>query len=220
MIHPDINARKQEIKDDFHRLYYDDFEGTWEQTWWKGIKVLKCPLDLWVYQEILWNTKPKFVIECGTAHGGSAYFMADLIKTLGLDCRVITIDIEGSNTFPNRPSHELITYIHGSSTSAGTIATIDSMVGDSECLVILDSAHNKDHVLNEMNLYNKYVPLNGYMIVEDGNVHGHPIAPEHPEGPYEAIHAFIETNDDFVIDYSCEKFHLTFNPDGYLKRVK
>ena len=45
------------ITDAFHRLYYDA-ETTWKQTSWLGQPVQKCPLDLWVYQEILVGRDP------------------------------------------------------------------------------------------------------------------------------------------------------------------
>ena len=39
-------------------------------------------------------------------------------------------------------------------------------------------------------------------------------------GPYEAIEAFTAENDDFVIDRDRERFLITWNPKGYLQRVK
>lgn len=52
----------------FHKVYY--YSKVWKKTYWLGIPVQKCPLDLWIYQEIIWETKPDFVIETGTAWGG------------------------------------------------------------------------------------------------------------------------------------------------------
>ena len=39
-------------------------------------------------------------------------------------------------------------------------------------------------------------------------------------GPMEAIEEFLRTNDMYVVDESKEKFLMTFNPRGYLRRVK
>ncbi|MEN6576147.1 MAG: CmcI family methyltransferase [Phycisphaerales bacterium] len=39
-------------------------------------------------------------------------------------------------------------------------------------------------------------------------------------GPTEAVLEFLKTHSNFVIDKSREKFLLTFNPNGYLKRVR
>jgi len=56
--------------------------------------------------------------------------------------------------------------------------------------------------------------------VEDSNIGGHPIKPRFGPGPMEAIKEFLEENENFIIDQSKEKFYLTFNPNGYLKKIK
>ena len=45
----------------------------WAETYWLGKQVAKCPLDLWIYQEIIFETKPQVLIETGTSGGGSAF---------------------------------------------------------------------------------------------------------------------------------------------------
>ncbi|MCA3218191.1 MAG: hypothetical protein ING59_06470 [Burkholderiales bacterium] len=37
-----------------------------------GVPALKCPLDLWVYQELLFRLRPGLIVETGTRHGGTA----------------------------------------------------------------------------------------------------------------------------------------------------
>jgi cephalosporin hydroxylase len=86
--------------------------------------------------------------------------------------------------------------------------------------VILDSDHSKDHVKREMDLLSDYVSVGSYLIVEDTNINGHPAYRKFGPGPYEAVVEFLSKNDDFVMDRSREKFLMTFNPKGYLKRVK
>jgi cephalosporin hydroxylase len=44
------------------------------------------------------------------------------------------------------------------------------------------------------------------------------VAREFGPGPTEAVRAFLAENDDFEIDWEREKFYLTFNPGGYLRR--
>ena len=74
--------------------------------------------------------------------------------------------------------------------------------------------------VEEMKLYSQFVAVDSYMIVEDTHVSGHPIKWEYGKGPFEAVNKFLKTNDDFVVDKECEKFIMTFNPNGYLKRIK
>ena len=86
-------------------------------------------------------------------------------------------------------------------------------------LVVLDSDHTRDHVLKEMHIYGPMVTLGSYIIVEDSNLNGHPVNPAAGPGPMEAIDAFLEESDGFVIDATREKYLVSFNPRGYLKRV-
>jgi cephalosporin hydroxylase len=69
----------------FHQLYFDAHlsGGTWADTYWLGVPLAKCPLDLWIYQEIVSHTRPDLVIETGTFKGGSALFFASLFDLAG-----------------------------------------------------------------------------------------------------------------------------------------
>jgi cephalosporin hydroxylase len=92
--------------------------------------------------------------------------------------------------------------------------------GKRSVLVVLDSDHKRDHVLDEMRAYNALVTPGSYMIIEDSNVNGHPVWPRHGPGPMEAIAEFMQENSEFVIDKKAEKFLFTFNPNGYLWKKK
>ncbi len=205
------------VVDSFIKLYYHSKPRIWNNTFWSGVPIGKCPSDLWVYQEIIFETKPDVIIECGTGSGGSALFLAqhcDLVHS----GRVITIDIIEQ---PNRPTHERITYITGSSTADDTLRRIRELIGSSDkVLVILDSDHSKNHVLQELNHYKGLVTVGSYIIVEDTIIGGHPVKRHRRPGPMEAIMEFLQTNQDFMIDKSREKFYLTFNRNGYLKKLR
>jgi len=178
---------------------------------------MKCPLDLWVYQEILHELKPDIVIETGVNEGGGAAFISSMMDSIGKG-KLITVDIE---LLESRPIHERITYIKGSSTDDKVVQQISDMILEGQVvLVILDSDHNKHHVLKEMEIYSKFVTRGSYMIVEDSNVNGHPIMPNWGEGPFEAIEEFLNHNDSFENDQSREKFYMTFNPNGYLRKIR
>lgn len=199
----------------FHRLYYDDFPRTWGQTFWLGTATRKCPLDMWVYQELLAKLQPELVIETGTAFGGSALFLASCMDMIGRG-RVMTIDI---HDHPGRPVHDRITYVLGSSVDTAVVEQARvAATGASSVMVVLDSDHSRDHVLAELRAYAPLVTNGSYLIVEDTNVNGHPILRTFGPGPHEAVEAFLAEGGPFVRDRDCEKFFLTFNPGGYLRR--
>lgn len=206
---PDLTA--------FHRWYYEDHKSTWDNTYWLGVPLEKCPLDLHVYQEILYETKPDVLIECGTFKGGSAYFFASMFDLLQHG-RVITIDVKD---YPKKPQHPRITYLSGSSISPGVLEAVKASIQPGEkVMVSLDSDHHKEHVLKELEIYAPLVTLGNYLVVEDTNLNGHPIVPDFGPGPAEAVDEFLLHNRQFERDASREKFGLTFSPGGYLKRVQ
>ena len=181
---------------------------------------MKCPLDLWIYQELLYSLKPDFIIETGTRHGGTALFFACLFDIIGKG-QVITIDIDSKEKVSE---HKRIHRIIGNSVEPKIIEDIQNLIKNnnpnSKILVILDSDHSKNHVLKEMEIYGKFVTEGSYMIVEDTNMNGNPVLSEFGPGPMEAVNEFLKTNDQFVIDKKPEKFILTMNPSGFLKKIK
>ncbi len=206
----------QEVVRSFHELYYDAAQrgGTWKNTHWMGVPIAKCPLDLWVYQEILFEVRPEVIIECGTFAGGSALFLAQLCDLLDRG-HILTIDVADHAI----PRHPRISRIIGSSTAPQVVEQARRLAaGRSPILVILDSDHHAHHVLEEMRHYGPLVSPGSYLIVEDTNINGHPALPGFGPGPMEAVRTFLGESADFVPDLSREKFLLTFNPTGYLRK--
>jgi cephalosporin hydroxylase len=206
----------------FHRMYHNKWwEKTMVQTHWMGSRIMKTPLDLWVYQEIIYETEPDVLIETGTLSAGSANYYASLFELLG-NGRVYTVDIED---FPKR-LHARVEFRHDSSTSDATIDWLQGELGPNEVVMVtLDSLHTKEHVLEELDLYAPFVSLGSYLVVEDTHLTGHPIhGPLSPdsedEGPWEAVAEWLPNHPEFEADKSRERFGLTYNPNGWLKRVR
>jgi cephalosporin hydroxylase len=195
------------------RLVYE--WGTWGDTRWLDATVAKNPLDLWVMQEIIAETRPEVIVETGTYRGGSALFFASLCELLG-EGEVISVDIEPPRD--DYPAHPRITYLAGrSSTEAGVVEQVRACIRERRTMVILDSDHSAEHVAAELAAYAPLVSIGCYLIVEDTNVDD--VRPDLPTGPLVAIQDFLSETDDFVVDSAREKWVITFNPGGYLKRV-
>jgi cephalosporin hydroxylase len=201
----------------FHDLYIARRGRIWGTTFWRGVRTRKCPLDLWVYQEIIVETRPDVIIETGTDEGGSALFMAAMCDLAGHG-RVVTIDIAAKAT----PTHPRVRYISGDSVSPQTFADVTREIAPEEsAMVVLDSSHSRAHVLRELRLWERLVRKGHYVIVEDTNMNlrlavtGRTPRP----GAFEAVQEFLAQQDRFEIDRSREKFMLTWNPCGYLRCV-
>lgn len=215
-----MKIEEQQVVNQFHDLYYRGAEGgsgnLYMQTYWMGVLCQKCPLDLWIYQEIIFEQRPDLIIETGTHSGGSALFLAQLCDLIGHG-HIVSIDIDNRP----RPAHPRITYLLGSSSDPAMIEQALTATSSREnILVILDSDHSEQHVTRELELLSPLVKVGGYLIVEDTNINGHPTYPEFGPGPYEAVEKFLARNPNFQVDTMREKFMMTFNPRGYLKRMR
>ena len=153
----------------------------------------------------------------GRPQAGARSLLASLCDLLG-GGEVITVDIEEQ---ADRPAHPRIKYLRGSSVDEALVGQIKDIVkGAGPVMVILDSDHSKEHVLDELRIYGELVTEESYLIVEDTNVNGHPVFQLHGPGPWEAVEQFLRETDGFAADREREKFFVTFNPKGYLRKLK
>jgi cephalosporin hydroxylase len=208
--------KQKEIARLFHEL------DVWRNMWYLGIPIQKNPCDLWMMQQIIYETKPEVIVETGTFRGGSALYFANALEATGLaNSKVITVDVEDgcreAATLPLWQKH--VEFILGSSTDPKVVEQIRRACRGKRVLVVLDSVHEKDHVLKELQLYAPLVSPDNYLVVEDSNSDGVPIFPG-SVGPTAAIMAFLPTAEgrNFKQDVSREAMVLTFNPGGWLKR--
>lgn len=214
-----------EIVDAFHQKFWGPHVvGPGIQTprlRWMGHLAQKCPMDLFVYAEIIYETQPDLVIETGTAWGGSALFLADICTIVNRGT-VVSIDIN-TNNFP-LPRHDRLRYVIADSVGCEAARILENtrkaVAADAaRCMAILDSDHSYEHVMAELKFYAGLVSPGCYLIVEDTNLNGHPIAPDFGPGPYEAVEAFLKEHPEFERDPGREKFLMTYNPGGYLRRI-
>jgi cephalosporin hydroxylase len=205
------------VADAYHRLYYYNPAQTWYDTRWLGHEIRKLPLDTWIYQEIIYELRPDLIIETGTRFGGSALYMAHICDLIGHG-DVVTVDVAAEA----QPGHPRITYLAGSSTDPTIISAVKARArGAQTVMVVLDSLHLEDHVKAEIAAYKDLVTVGSYLIVEDGDAGGHPV--HHVEvpdgGPAAAIRHLLDTDTRFAPDHRRERYFVTQNPHGYLRRM-
>lgn len=189
---------------------------------WRGRQLLKAPTDLWTYVELLQRLAPSAILETGTHQGASATFFADLLALLDIPCSVVTVDINPKWSFD--PATKGIVSITGYSTEPDVVAQVRTAVAAAlkrrpgHVLVTLDSDHSEANVARELELYAPLVTPGSYLVVEDTNVNGHPSFPAHGPGPWEAAEKFLAAHGEFTVDLDCQRFLITNNPRGWLKR--
>lgn len=218
-----LSEEERSVVRDFHTLYY----GHWQKgsgtlsILWRGYSAIKCPLDLWMYQELIQRRRPDLIVETGTAWGGSALFLADMCD-LAANGRVLSIDVNNEKHLGILPSHPRLTFLSGSSADPAIVDQVYSAARDigpsPEIMVFLDSDHFAVHVMRELVAYAPLIRPGGYLVVEDTNINGHPVLPAFGPGPGEAVNVFLKNNQDFEVDPRCERFLMTCNPGGFLRK--
>ncbi len=199
---------------------------------WMGRPIIQMPQDIVAMQEIIWTVKPDLIVETGIAHGGSSVFYASMLELLGGDGRVVSIDIDIRShnriEIEKHPMFRRIDLIEGSSVDEAVARRVRQLArGKKRVLVALDSGHQHDHVLKEMQLYAPLVSIGSYLVVFDTLVDDLPeeLFADRPWGqgnnPKTAVRDFLKGDDRFVIDEDMEtKLQLSVAPSGYLKRMK
>jgi cephalosporin hydroxylase len=199
-------------------LIYHQNDIVFDQVKWMGIPALKNVLDAWIYQEILYEVQPDVLVEIGSRYGGSTKYFADIMSILGKG-KVISIDIDRS---VYELEHERVTALTGNSSDHEILSAVEEWCKNKTVMVIQDGDHRRHQVLKDLENYSKFVSINSYFIVEDGIVdlyhHGDSLGFDE-KGPLAAIEEFLNDNPHFEIDCPRERYILTYNPKGFLKRI-
>jgi cephalosporin hydroxylase len=191
----------------------------WRNATWLGHRVNRYPADLHVYQELLATLRPGVVVVSGDDDGlgGRALFLASVCDQLGQG-RVVAV---GEGDASARSDHARVTHLVGAPESPGVADQVATLAppGPPNGLVILGLGAT-DRVVAAFERYAPLVPVGGYVVVENTVVNGRPAAPGFGPGPFEAVAAVLGRSGDFVPDAAGERYTLTFNRNGYLRRVR
>jgi cephalosporin hydroxylase len=201
---------------------------------WLGRPIIQLPEDMIRLQEVIYRIKPDVILETGIAHGGSLIFSASLCKAINKG-RVIGVDIEiRPHNRQAIESHELspyITLIEGSSVDESTVQKVKDLIHPNETvLVILDSNHSKQHVLQELEIYSSFVSKDSYIVATDGIMEDLRSVPRGrhdwvTDNPSAAAKKFLEKNSDFILEQPEWVFNesdldknITHWPNAWLRR--
>lgn len=177
--------------------------GAWEgmrPRSWRGRPYQQLPSDMLRYAEVIHELRPSWIVECGTADGGAALFLADTLRW----GQVISID---NDPRPVTIPHPRLTLFKG---DAADPAMAELVAADGRGLILLDDDHSSAHVLAELDLW---APLADYLIVEDTLMGW---LPQYPDNPRLALEKWLPDHPEFVQDPEPQP---TNHPGGWLRRV-
>jgi cephalosporin hydroxylase len=186
-------------------------EGVWDkQAWreatWLGHPVNRFPSDLHAYQELIARLDPALVLIVAEDFGlgGRALHAATVLEQVGQGRVVAVGESEG-------PSHARIAY-H---------ASTDDLPGDMRGpAVVFLGLQRVPELLSAFERFAPLVAVDGYVVVENTVLNGRPAEPGFGPGPHEAVVRILEQHSDFVADPAPERYTVTFNRSGYLRRVR
>ncbi|OBP13482.1 hypothetical protein A5320_18205 [Rheinheimera sp. SA_1] len=137
----------------------------WHHTKWRGLTLMKDPMSLSIYQQMLQELRPATILEFGTFEGGSALWMRDQLAACGIACQIHTFDINADRVrlpacdnlhFHQLDNHQIEQFV------ADHQALFDNLAHP--VLVIEDAHENADGVLTVLD---HYLRPGDYLVVED-----------------------------------------------------
>jgi cephalosporin hydroxylase len=154
------------------------------------------------------------VVETGTGGGGRALFCASICELIGHG-RVLSI---GDDEVPTLAEHDRITYLRRDPNDHAAELEVRELLGDRPRALLILAAAGRDRQLEVFERYAPLVPVGSYVVLEDTIVNGHPVWPGFGPGPSEAARELLRAG-EFEPDPELERYALTFNPGGFLRRV-
>jgi len=203
----------QDLKTEFIDAFWRS--GEWHRTPWLGRPTHRPPTDLLVYQELIDRIRPDWIVETRTGAGGRALFLASICDLVD-GGQVLSID---GYPLAEPPAHLRITYLRGDPAAESTAARAREIVGERPQGIVILGGGDRGQVVRAFHNYAPFVPVGSYVIVEDTILEGNPVWPDFGSGPAAALRKIIGEG-DFVAEPWAERFGLTFNAGGFLKRVR
>lgn len=174
---------------------------------YKGLLNVKSPMDLALYSMLIWEQKPRTIIEFGSLQGGSALWFADQMQSqLGAGA-VHSFDINPESVSP-RAQDPFITYHRADLRDPATL--------DQELFrnlphpwLVIDDAHT--NVFNVLDWVGQFMTTGDYYVIED--VSG--------ALPPDELARLLASRELLVDTFYCDNFgyNCTISPNGWLRRM-
>jgi cephalosporin hydroxylase len=214
-----LTAEPHPVADELRTAFIEAYwqSQAWRRSRWLGRPIDLAPADLLTYQEIVHEVGPDWIVETGTGNGGRAAYLASIcdLEDRG---RIVSVDRHLRDELPR---HARVTYLQGEAHEPDIFAMVRDIVGpDGRVLVILGTRGRAMRMHHEFDTYAPLVPVGSYLIIEHTVLNGYPVQGSFGPGPHEALRHILSRNGDFVADLERDRHGVTFNPSGYLRRVR
>lgn len=127
---------------------------------WKDTLLFKTVYDLGIYQMLIWEMKPKTIIEIGSGSGGSAIWMSDLIDAYNLETKIFSFDIN-----PPQMTYKHVEFMEGDCYKIEAYFATEKMKDLPHPILLIEDAHV--NVLGVLDHFHPFLQSGDYLIVED-----------------------------------------------------
>ena len=103
--------------------------------------------------------------------------------------------------------------------SAPAVEEVRALTGPEPAAAVFLSLGAVARVVAAFEAYAPLVPVGSYFVVENTVVNGRPVHSGFGPGPHEAVLDILTRRRDFFADPTYERYTLTFNRSGFLKRM-
>jgi cephalosporin hydroxylase len=188
---------------------------------YRGVLMLKNPFDFALYPMLLWNLKPRTIIEIGSKSGGSALWFGDLFNNFEIDGYIYSIDI----VKVSKVSHPRVTFMEGDGQNLQDTLSPEFLRSlPHPLLVIEDADHSYATSKATLNFFDPYLQEGDYIVVENGIISDLMQDTSYNSGPHQALKEFLASHSgEYEIDEEyCDYFgyNVTWCTNGFLKKVK
>lgn len=187
---------------------------------YQGVPMIKNPFDFALYPLLLWNLKPRTIIEVGSKNGGSALWLGDMLNNFGIEGHVYSIDIVKVTSV----NHPRVTFMEGDGRALQEILTPNFLnTLQRPLLVIEDADHAYETSKSVLEFFHPYLREEEYIVIEDGIISDLTQDPSYNSGPHRALKEFLAAHKgEYEIDgIYCDFFgyNLTWCTNGFLKKI-
>jgi cephalosporin hydroxylase len=183
---------------------------------YRGVPMLKNPFDVALYPMLLWQLKPRTIIEIGSKLGGSALWFGDLFESFGIDGHVHSVDI----VKPEGVAHPRATFHEGDGRALGGTFSEEWLAQmPRPLLVVEDADHSYETSIAVLRFFHPHFHGGEYIVIEDGI--GTDLAGD-LSGPHRALKEWLASHGaDYEIDPAyCDFFgyNVTWCTNGFLRK--
>lgn len=180
----------------------------WHHFKWKGLTLMKDPMSLSIYLQLLQDLRPATILEFGTFDGGSALWMEDMLSVLHIACDLHTFDIDAERV--KLPPSSKVHFHHLDCRLIATYARDNDALfqGLEHPVLVIEDCH--ENVLELLQVVDRYLQEGDYLVVEDTL----------DKSKHDLLLAFLEGGPYDIDDHYCDFWghNNSWNVNSFLRK--